>query len=113
MVLSPTGRQRNLSGRGFSYKKKGKTFQTYTAELNLEVSYIWCAHYVAIQRYIEQYVRFQEKFNGLSPIEYREKAQHEIHCFYCLLDRGMCRTLLTSSLFIYYSKLISKIFIFQ
>ncbi|MFC8563662.1 IS3 family transposase, partial [Peribacillus frigoritolerans] len=30
----------------------------------------------AIQEYIEFYntARFQEKFNGLSPIEYREKA---------------------------------------
>ncbi|MCM3677016.1 IS3 family transposase [Peribacillus simplex] len=32
--------------------------------------------YVVIQEYIEFYNtdRFQEKFNGLSPIEYREKA---------------------------------------
>ncbi|KAF0817512.1 Mobile element protein [Bacillus sp. ZZV12-4809] len=32
--------------------------------------------YLAIKQYIDFYntERFQEKFNGLSPIEYREKA---------------------------------------
>ncbi|MDQ0884250.1 IS3 family transposase [Peribacillus sp. V2I11] len=67
--------------------KKGQTFQTYTEELKREVvrlkleegwSYRQLRERFGIKSdaHIEFYNtdRFQEKFNGLSPIEYREKA---------------------------------------
>ncbi|QNU39586.1 IS3 family transposase [Geobacillus sp. 44B] len=49
--------------------------------------------YQAIQEYIHFYIhnRFPEKLNGLSPMEYREKAAVDILFFHCLLDRVMCR----------------------
>jgi putative transposase len=52
-------------------EKKGQTFSSYTVRpKSIDQAYR------AIKKYIDFYNkdRFQEKFNGLSPIEYREKA---------------------------------------
>ncbi|WP_420490646.1 IS3 family transposase [Neobacillus drentensis] len=42
----------------------------------------------AIKEYVEFYNkdRLQEKFNGLFPLEYRERPQLSILFFHCLLD---------------------------
>lgn len=55
--------------------------ESFFSHLKTEKLYLVCPKtaeeaYVAIQEYIDFYNtdRFQEKFNGLSPIEYREKA---------------------------------------
>ncbi|WP_431191602.1 IS3 family transposase [Peribacillus frigoritolerans] len=55
--------------------------ESFFSHLKTEKLYLTCPKtaeqaYLAIQEYIEFYntARFQEKFNGLSPIEYREKA---------------------------------------
>jgi transposase InsO family protein len=55
--------------------------ESFFSHLKTEKLYLKCPKtaeqaYLAIQEYIEFYntARFQEKFNGLSPIEYREKA---------------------------------------
>jgi putative transposase len=48
--------------------------------------------YQAVEEYIHfcNHIRFQEKLNGLSSVEYRAKTELNILFFQCLLDRVMC-----------------------